>query len=208
MKYLVLASVFAAGFAAAHLAGAITAADQPPASPQQQQQQQASVPPPNPNIDMNGFLTGAAAAAKHRESRRLSEDDFLKTSKEEGVIVLDARSKEMYDLLHVKGAINLSFPDIDVVSLAKVLPDKKAKVLIYCNNNFTPAEPRPNGAGGRPAGPVAVKAAAAFRSKGPAASLNLSTYVTLHGYGYTNVYELAPTVDPDKTKLELVSNKK
>ena len=198
MKYLVLAFVFAAGFLAAHLTGITAAADQPPAAPPKPL-------PPNPNIDMAGFLTNAQAAAKHRETHRLSEDDFLKVSQEEGVIVLDARSKAMYDLLHVAGAINLSFPDIDIASLKKTLPDKKAKILIYCNNNFTPAAgARPNQAGN----PVAVKAAEAFKSKGPTASLNLSTYISLFGYGYTNVYELAPLIDPTKTKLALVSSTK
>ncbi len=198
MKYLVLALVFAAGFLAAHLTGATTAADPTPAAP--------PVPvPPNPNIDMAGFLKGAQAAALHRETHRLSEDDFLKVSQEEGVIVLDARSKAMYELLHVKGAINLSFPDINIESLKTTLPDKKAKILIYCNNNFTPAAgARPNPAGN----PVAVKAAEAFKSKGPAMSLNLSTYISLFSYGYTNVYELAPLIDPTKTKLALVSSTK
>ena len=190
--------MFAAGFLAAHLTGFTTAADQPPAAPPKPL-------PPNPNIDMAGFLANAQTAAKHRETHRLSEDDFLKMSQEDGVIVLDARSKAMYDLLHVKGAINLSFPDIDVESLKKALPDKKAKILIYCNNNFTPATgPRPNPAGN----PVAAKAAEAMRPKSAPMSLNLSTYTALFGYGYTNVYELAPLLDPAKTKLELVSTAK
>lgn len=209
MKYLVLALVFAAGFATAHLTGFTTAADPKPTEPAK------VTPPANPNIDMNAFIANAQAAAKHREPRRLSEDDFLKMSQEKDVIVLDARSKEMYDLLHIKGAINLSFPNIDVESLAKVLPDKKAKILIYCNNNFTPAPGVPNPPreatpnGGVPvANRNAELAKLAMRGKGPAVSLNLSTYTTLYNYGYTNVYELAPTLDPAKTKLTLVSNKK
>lgn len=208
MKYLGLALVFAAGYLAAHLTGLSTAADpKPPEAPK--------AAPANPNIDMGAFIANAQTAAKHRESRRLSEDDFLKASQEKGVVVLDARSKEMYDLLHVKGAINLSFPDIDVESMPKVLPDKKAKILIYCNNNFTPAPdaknpPRvvvtPNG--GVPVNKSAELAKVAMRGKGFAVSLNLSTYTTLYNYGYTNVYELAPTLDPAKTKLTLVSNTK
>jgi hypothetical protein len=197
MKYLVLALVFAAGFATAHLTVFTTAADPNPPVPQK-------AAPANPNIDMNGFLNAANAAAKHRESRRLSEEDFLKMSQEEGVIVLDARSKEMYDLLHIKGAINLSFPDIDIESLKKVLPNKDAKILIYCNNNFTPADGARPAAGNR----TAELAREAMRPKRAVASLNLSTYVSLHSYGYTNVYELGPLVDPAKTKLTLVSNKK
>ncbi len=201
MKYLVLALVFASGFAAAHLTGAITAADP-------QQQRPNGDPLANPNIDFAAHIVTAQNAQQHRETRRLSEADFLKASQEPGVIVLDARSKEMYDLLHVKGAINLSFPDIDIESLKKTLPDKKAKILIYCNNNFTPAAGFPKPPNGQQPNPMTAKAAVAMRGKGPAMSLNISTYTALYGYGYTNVYELAPLLDPAKTKLELVSSKK
>ncbi|MGE3809613.1 MAG: hypothetical protein AB7K24_33530, partial [Gemmataceae bacterium] len=43
----------------------------------------------NPNIDMNGYLKVSVQAARHRQSRRLSEDDFLRMSKEPNTIVLD-----------------------------------------------------------------------------------------------------------------------
>ena len=144
---------------------------------------------PNPSMDMNGFLKVASEAAQHRESRGLSEDEFIKMSKEKGVVVLDARSKKKYDELHIKGAVNLSFPDITVESLAKMFPDKNARILIYCNNNFVNAED-------------------AFPRKMASAALNLSTYVSLYTYGYRNVYELGPLLDVKTTKLELVSSDK
>jgi hypothetical protein len=143
-------------------------------------------PPPNPAIDMDGYLRVAREAAAHRAGRRLSEADFLRLSREPGTVVLDARSREKYDLLHVQGAVNLSFPDISVESLKRLLPDKSARVLIYCNNNFRNAE--------QP-----------FPSKLPTASLNLSTYIALYTYGYRNVYELGPRVDPKESKLLLES---
>jgi hypothetical protein len=143
-------------------------------------------PPPNPAIDMDGYLRVAREAAAHRAARRLSEADFLRLSREPGAVVLDARSRAKYDLLHVQGAVNLTFPDISVESLKRVLPDKSVRVLIYCNNNFYNAEE-------------------AFPSKLPAASLNLSTYIALYTYGYRNVYELGPRVDPKASKLPLES---
>jgi phage shock protein E len=146
-------------------------------------------PPPNPAIDMDGYLRISREAAKHRESRRLSEADFLRMSREPGTIVLDARSREKYDLLHVTGAINLSFPDITVESLKRLLPDKSARILIYCNNNFKNAE--------KP-----------FPTKAPIASLNISTYIALYSYGYRNVYELGPQMDPAESKLSFDSNKR
>ena len=105
-------------------------------------------------------------------------------SREPGTVVLDARSREKFDELHVKGALNLSFPDIAVESLKKTLPDKSTLILIYCNNNFRGAE-----------GP--------FPSKLPTASLNLSTFIALYNYGYRNVWELGPVIDVKKTKLPL-----
>lgn len=57
-------------------------------------------------------------------------------------------------------------------------------------------------------GGVQGKAAAAFPSKAATLSLNISTYTALYGYGYHNVYELGPVVDPAKTQLELVSSAK
>ena len=177
MKYFVLAMLLSAGFWTA-----LSMADPRSSAPAQQ----AAVPPPNPAIDMPGHLTNAQEAAKHRTTRRLSEADFIKMSKEKGVIVLDARSKDKYDLLHIEGAVNLPFSDIAVDSLKTMIPDKDTPILIYCNNNFRNNE-------------------MAFASKAPIASLNLSTYISLYGYGYRNIYELAPRLDPATTKLKLVS---
>lgn len=138
--------------------------------------------PPNPAIDMDAYLRVSMEAAAYRQSHRVSEEDFLRMSSEPGTIVLDARSAEKYALLHVKGAINLSFPDITVDSLKQAIPDKSTRILIYCNNNFTGA-PKP------------------FPTKLPSASLNLSTYIALYNYGYRNVYELGSLIDLKASKL-------
>lgn len=140
------------------------------------------VPIPNPGIDMDGHLVAITAAAELRESRRLTANEFIRMSREPGTIVLDARSRDKFDELHVEGAINLPFPDITVASLAEILPDKAARILIYCNNNFENAE-----------GPFPTKIARA--------SLNLSTYVTLYEYGYLNVFELGPLLDIHTTRI-------
>src|SRR5437016_12711745 len=119
-------------------------------------------------------------------ARRLSEAEFIRMSKESGTVILDARSRDKYDELHIKDAISLSFPDIAIESLARVLPDRNARILIYCNNNFAYAP-----------GP--------FPSKLPSASLNISTYIALYDYGYRNVYELGPLIDIGASRLEFES---
>jgi len=139
----------------------------------------------NPAIDMEGYLRAAADAAEHRESRRLTEEEFVRMSREPGTIIMDARSRANYEELHIDGAINLSFPDITVESLERAFPDKNTRILIYCNNNFTGAE--------QP-----------FPTKKAIASLNLSTYIALYSYGYRNVYELGPLLDIKTSKLDFV----
>lgn len=140
----------------------------------------------NPAIDMDGYLRVASEAAVHREGRRLTEEEFIHMSREPGTIVLDGRSRAKYEELHVKGAVNLSFSDISIESLARVLPNKNARILIYCNNNFRGNE-------------------SAFAAKLASASLNLSTYIALYNYGYRNVYELGPLIDLKTTKLTFES---
>ena len=136
----------------------------------------------NAAIDMQQFLRTSVEAAVAREARRVSEEAFIRMSRDPATIVLDARSRERFDMLHVRGAVNLSFPDIAVESLRTLIPDVNTRILIYCNNNFTGADD-------------------AFPTKLPATSLNLSTYVALYAYGYRNVYELAPTIDVRRSKL-------
>jgi phage shock protein E len=142
----------------------------------------------NPAIDMDGYLRYADEAAAHREGRRVSEAEFMRMAAEPGTIVLDARSAERYADLHIKGAINLSFPDITIESLRQTLPDKSARILIYCNNNFFGEEQ-------------------AFPSKAAPASLNISTYIALYTYGYRNIYELGPLIDFNASILEFERGK-
>jgi hypothetical protein len=132
---------------------------------------------------MRGYLVAARQAANLRETRRLTEAEFLRRSREPGTIVLDARSADKYAELHVRGALSLPFTDMTVDTLSRLVPDRKTAILIYCNNNFANA-PEP------------------FPTKLPAASLNLSTYIALHTYGYESVYELGPLVDLAASKLD------
>lgn len=140
----------------------------------------------NPAIDMPGYLQVSREAAAHRESRLVSEEEFIRMSREPGTVVLDARSREKFDELHIRDALSLPFPDIAIESLKAAIPDKGTRILIYCNNNFANAE-----------GPFPAKIARA--------SLNLSTYIALYSYGYRNVYELEPLIDLKASKLRFVS---
>ncbi len=137
---------------------------------------------PNRLIDYPGFMAVAKEVSGLREERRLSEEEFIEMSKEQGTIILDSRSLAKYQKMHIAGAVNLNFPDIAEETLGQVIPSRQTRVLIYCNNNF-------------------VNAPESFPTKGPRASLNIPTFITLYVYGYRNIYELGPVVDPATSKL-------
>lgn len=137
---------------------------------------------PNPQISFSGFQKNVDEVEKIRATHRITEDQFLRMMVKPGVVILDARSGPKFALRHIRGAINLSLPDFNETALTQVIPNKNTTVLIYCNNNFENS-------------PVS------FASKSISTALNLHTFVSLRGYGYTEVFELGPLLDVRTTRL-------
>ena len=138
---------------------------------------------PNEMIDEKGFRSHVNKALDRREPRRVTEATFINLAKEPDTVILDARSASYFGMMHIAGAKNLPFTEFTEQTLAAVIPTKTNRILIYCNNNIT----------GEPI---------AFASKAFTAALNLSTYTSLYSYGYENVFELGPVVDPRKSKIQ------
>ena len=142
----------------------------------------ASADTGNRLIDYDAFARSVAEVRQSREARRIPEAQFMRMAAEPGTVVLDARSERLFRLRHVKGAMNLSFPEFTEETLARLVPAKDTRLLIYCNNNFTGAPE-------------------SMPTKVASSALNLSTFVSLHAYGYRNVYELGPAVDVTQSQL-------
>ncbi|MCB0402645.1 MAG: rhodanese-like domain-containing protein [Flavobacteriales bacterium] len=123
------------------------------------------------DVDYPGFVELTAEAEEHRKTHTVSLEDFIRLSKEKGTMILDTRSEKMYKAKHVKGAVHLNFSDFTADKLAKVIPSKDTRVLIYCNNNLD-------------------KDPYYFARKSAPLALNIPTFINLYGYGYKNVYEL------------------
>lgn len=157
---------------------------------------------PKAKVSYDDFKGLVAEVEKHRESRLVDLDTFLKMSKREGAVILDTRSAFRYERIHVKGARHLSFTDFTQENLRTVLPTLETTVLIYCNNNFEGnqtdfaskvAMPRPAEAAGRQF---------ATQERPRMMALNVPTYVNLYGYGYRNVFELDELVDVRDPRIE------
>lgn len=139
----------------------------------------------NPEIRYDQFTEMTVRLAPVREAHRITEDEFIRMAAEPQTVVLDARSKDRYDRIHVKGARHLAFTDFTEEALATLIPDKSTRILIYCNNNF---ENEPVN----------------FASKLAVVALNIQTYINLHAYGYTNIHELGPRIDIKTTRIPFV----
>lgn len=147
-------------------------------------------------VDYDAFLKLVIEVEPHRKERLLTLEHFSEMSKQEDVLILDTRSKEMYDAKHVKGAIHLNFADFTQENLEALIPSKDTKILIYCNNNFEDDQIY-----------FATKAYIPPQLKtnelGITMALNIPTYINLYGYGYRNVYELSELISVFDSRIEL-----
>ena len=136
----------------------------------------------NPAIEYSKFAKLTHELEPIREKNRVSEEDFLKMAATPGTVVFDARSTDKFERIHVKGALHLAFTDFTDDALQKVIPKRTTRILIYCNNNFD-------------------KDPVGFARKTAEVALNIQTFINLHAYGYTNVYELGPLLDVKTTRI-------
>lgn len=134
-------------------------------------------------VDYDAFLKLVKEVEAHRSKRLISLEEFNQMSTEKNTIILDTRSKAMYDAKHVRGAIHINFSDFTQEALERLIPSKDTRILIYCNNNFEDDQIYFPTKSYVP--PVESK-----NALGITMALNIPTYVNLYGYGYKNVYEL------------------
>jgi hypothetical protein len=143
-------------------------------------------------VDFDSYEKLTQEVNQYRKNRLINWQTFQTYAKEEKTIILDARSKDMFNRKHVKGAINLNFSDFTQENLARIIPSQTTRILIYCNNNFDKD-------------PINFASKIYIPSKNPqigkitngspiTLALNVPTFINLYGYGYKNVYELSELI--------------
>ena len=146
---------------------------------------QTDVAKTNTKVVYSDYLDLAKEVEKYRQDRLVSLQEFQQMATDSNTIILDTRSKAMYDAKHLKGAVHLNFSDFNTFSLQTIIPSHKTRILIYCNNNFENDEEFfPS----KMAKPMRVDETPRMLA------LNIPTFINLYGYGYTNIYELADLV--------------
>ncbi len=109
----------------------------------------------------------------HEEAVRLEADRAKHTLKLDGLlkelkssekkVIIDLRGEDAYQKEHITDAINIPMEKLTEDYLAKVIPDKNTKIIIYCDNTFFPVR-----------------------------SIAITTYgyPTLRKLGYSNVFDI------------------
>ena len=148
--------------------------------------------------DFKSLVTQVEA---YRQERLVDLDTFLKMSGELGTIIFDSRSDFRFGRKHLSGSKHLSFPDFTADNLKKVIPDRKTRILIYCNNNFD-GDPVDFATKVAPMLEQAPETQILSNRKPIMLALNIPTYINLYGYGYRNVYELGELVPVSDARIK------
>ncbi len=149
---------------------------------------------PTALVNYTSFERLVEEVRSHRKQRLVDLKTFSELSKEDNVIILDTRSKQFYDRIRIKGAINLPFTEFTQQSLRYTVPDKNTKILIYCNNNI---EDEPINFASK-----VVTQDELFQDVKLTLALNIPTYINLYGYGYRNVFELHEFISVKDQRIE------
>lgn len=142
---------------------------------------------PKAKVSYPDFERLVSEVKAYREAHLISLEKFLELSKTENTIILDTRSKEMYEKKHIKEAIHLNFSDFSQGNLQQIIPGLDTTILIYCNNNFLDDQIHFTSK-------VVLPKSIDSNPNEVSLALNIPTYINLYGYGYKNVYELSQLI--------------
>lgn len=85
--------------------------------------------PPSPSAGPIQIKPVETSTASLESARRITRDEAIKMVKEGKAVYVDVRSKEQYDIGHIKGA--LSIPGSELLTRLKECPPGKL-IITYC----------------------------------------------------------------------------
>lgn len=123
------------------------------------------------DVKAAAFTRDLPSALEHRQERVIDIDAFSQMNSEANTVILDTRSREDFAEGHIYGAVNLPLSEMTLLNLADAVDDRETRILIFGDENI---------------------AEIAARSDYEVSTLpiNMLTYISLHRYGYYEIYEL------------------
>ena len=129
------------------------------------------------------FTRALTPALEHRQSRLIDLDAFAQMNTEANTVILDTRSREDFAAGHIYGAVNIPLSEMTLLNLADAIDDRETRILIYGDENIGEIS-------GRSDFDVSTL------------PINLLTYVSLHRYGYYDLYELGEKASYKDIRLD------
>ena len=80
------------------------------------------------------LLTGCGGSDSGGAYQQITQEEAKEMMDTEEVIILDVREQDEYDSGHIPSAVLLPVGTIDADTAAEVIPEKDAKVLVYCRS--------------------------------------------------------------------------
>lgn len=165
---------------------------------------------PKPLVNYDYFEDLVKEVKSQRAQKLVNLNTFLREGNKAEKVILDTRSKAMYDQKHVKGAIHLNFSDFTQGSLDSLFAMYKGPntaIYIYCNNNFYDSNAEQGGFQdpafiSKAVMPIELTQPIIELDAVKSLALNIPTYINLYGYGYKNVFELNEMVDVNDTRIQ------
>ncbi len=136
--------------------------------------------PANKTIEYLEYHQNAVALKDTQQQHLLSAEAFLQAlAQKDKKVLLDVRSPEEYACGHITGAVNVSLSEMTEETLAKIIPLKNTKIIIYCNNSLQTMPTR-------------------------MISMTTQAYPTLYQLGYQNLYLLQDGYKSSKGALSRI----
>lgn len=116
-------------------------------------------------IPPDEYYKKAVEINKLRQTRQVSPGELLPMLEDKNTVILDVRGDDAYKQMHVKGVVHLSLSDMTPATLAKAIPSKTTRVVLYCDSALLTYPTRK-------------------------IALSTQAYAHVYQHGYENLYEV------------------
>ena len=123
-------------------------------------------------ISSDEYYKKAVKINEIRKKHILGADTLLNLMKDKNTVLLDVRGDDSFRQKHIRGAVHLSLADMTPQTLAKAIPSKGSRVILYCDAALIPYPTRMIGA-------------------------STQAYPLVFQHGYGNLYEVGELWRPD-----------
>jgi hypothetical protein len=89
-------------------------------------------------IPTDDYFKKSVEINKLRQTRQVSTSELLGMLDDKNTVILDVRGDEDFRQMHIRGSKHLSLSDMTAATLAKAVPSKTTRIVLYCDTALIP----------------------------------------------------------------------